>query len=113
MKVAFDCDNTLVVRMGKITEPRDDILSLFNMFKDGGHELYLWSGGGVAYANSIKDLLKIDAKVVEKGSFRPDVAVDDEDCFLGTKNIKVDPPSLLFMEELADKYLDTLKKAKL
>jgi hypothetical protein len=41
--------------------------------------MYIWSGGGVDYATRWRDKLGLTAIVVEKGSFTPDIAFDDED----------------------------------
>lgn len=37
----------------------------------------MWSGGGVDYAQHWVRKLGLDATVVAKGSFKPDIAVDD------------------------------------
>ena len=94
MKIAFDVDGTLIHQSGeKIDTPRYDVINLFLAFEKLGNEMYIWSGGGVDYAARWAEKLGLDAKVVEKGSFKPDIAVDDmaheSEFNLGVVNIEV------------------------
>jgi hydroxymethylpyrimidine pyrophosphatase-like HAD family hydrolase len=78
MRIAFDVDGTLIHQSGSREDtPRYDIIALFHSFEKLGYEMYIWSGGGVDYATRWKEKLGLNAKVVEKGSFKPDIAVDD------------------------------------
>ena len=78
MKIAFDVDGTLIHQSGdKIDTPRYDVINLFLSFEKLGYEMYIWSGGGIDYAERWRDKLGLGAVVVEKGSFKPDIAVDD------------------------------------
>jgi phosphoserine phosphatase len=90
MKIAFDVDGTLIHQVGeKEDTPRYDIIQMFKMFKNLGWEMYIWSGGGVDYARRWSERLGLDATVVAKGSFQPDIAVDDLEVELGKVNIRV------------------------
>lgn len=90
MKIAFDVDGTLIHQIGeKEDTPRYEIISLFKTLEKLGNEMYIWSGGGVDYAQRWSEKLGLTAKVVEKGSFKPDMAVDDMDVELGIVNLKV------------------------
>lgn len=94
MEIAFDVDGTLIHQGGdKIDTPRYEIVNLFLAFKALGYEMYIWSGGGIDYAERWRDKLGLDAKVVEKGSFKPDIAVDDmaheSEFNLGVVNLNV------------------------
>lgn len=104
MKVAFDVDGTLVHDgsprfkfLSPVTgemeplcdTPRYDVISMFHMYEALGFEMYIWSGGGIDYAKHWAAKLGLSATVVEKGSFRPDVAVDDLAVKLGSTNIRV------------------------
>jgi len=92
IKIAFDIDGTLISdeRYYDLADtPRYDIIDLFRIFEKLGCEMYIWSGGGVDYANHWKEKLGLRANVVIKGSFIPDIAIDDEDVQLGKVNIKV------------------------
>jgi hypothetical protein len=51
--------------------------------------MYIWSGGGVEYADSWRKKLGLEACIVEKGCFQPDIAIDNELSYLGKVNIKV------------------------
>lgn len=80
MKVAFDVDGTLIHQEGPLSDtPRYDVVSLFKLLEQFGCEMYIWSGGGVDYAERWRDKLGLKATVVAKGSFQPDLAVDDMD----------------------------------
>lgn len=97
--VAFDVDDTLVDNDGS---PNEDVIQFFKLFQKFGCDMYIWSNGGEAwqsstdYAKHVRDQLGLTAKVVEKGSFKPDVVVDDLDIYtrvsertIGAVNIKV------------------------
>lgn len=90
MNVTFDVDGTLIHQVGeKEDTPRYDVIRLFHWFEEFGFTLYVWSGSGVDYAQRWCEKLGLKAIVVEKGSFTPDIAVDDMEVTLGDKNIKV------------------------
>lgn len=83
--VAFDCDGTLVdFFSGK---PRYDIVALFHGFQRRGCVMMIWSRTGTDHARETMERLGLRAKIVEKGSLVPDVAVDDEEKNLGRVNI--------------------------
>jgi len=77
--IAFDVDGTLIHQAGELCDtPRYEIISLYKMFESLGYQMYIWSGGGVDYATRWRDKLGLStATVVAKGSFLPDIAVDD------------------------------------
>jgi phosphoserine phosphatase len=88
--VCFDTDGTLIHQVGKKEDtPRYQIIELFHIFQGLGYQMFIWSGGGVDYAERWRDKLGLDAAVVPKGSFIPDIAVDDEYVKLGKVNLKV------------------------
>jgi phosphoserine phosphatase len=94
LKAAFDVDGTLIHQSGDLIDtPRYEIIQLFQILESLGNEMFIWSGGGVSYATEWASKLGLNAEVVEKGSFIPDIAVDDEahesDRNLGKVNIKV------------------------
>ncbi len=76
--VCFDVDGTLIHQEGPLCDtPRYEIIALFKSFESLGCMMYIWSGGGVQYAKRWRDKLGLTALVVEKGSFTPDIAIDD------------------------------------
>lgn len=78
LKVAFDVDGTLIHQAGELIDtPRYEIISLFKTFESLGCEMFVWSGGGVDYARHWAEKLGLKATIVAKGSFQPDIAVDD------------------------------------
>jgi len=85
--IAFDVDGTLIGLQRDI--PRYKIIQLFLTFESLGYEMYIWSGGGLDYAEHWSEKLGLKAKIVAKGSFIPDIAFDDEEVKLGKVNIKV------------------------
>ena len=98
IKVTFDVDGTLIYQSGeKEYLPKQKIIDLFKALEAVGCEMYIWSGHGVDYAKEWSKKLGLQAKVVEKGSFTPDLAIDDLDedfrkieKSLGIVNIQVD-----------------------
>ena len=90
MKIAFDVDGTLI-QQGFESEdtPRYDVINMFKMFENLGWEMYVWSGGGYDYAKRWSEKLGLKAEIAVKGSFVPDIAVDDMEVELGKVNIRV------------------------
>lgn len=90
MKVAFDVDGTLIhQKLDGPDVPRYEVIDLFHKLESLGCHLYIWSGSGVDYAVRWRDKLGLEAEVVAKGSFKPDIAVDDMEVQLGVVNLKV------------------------
>jgi hydroxymethylpyrimidine pyrophosphatase-like HAD family hydrolase len=78
--VAFDLDGTLIYQAGELEDtPRNEVLQFLKLFHVFGCKVYLWSGGGVDYAKDWANKLGISelVTVVEKGSFVPDITIDD------------------------------------
>jgi phosphoserine phosphatase len=91
--IAFDVDGTLIYEAGDT--PRYDVIQLFKLFESFGYEMTIWSGGGVDYATRWAQKLGLTAKIAVKGSFTPDIAVDDiAACTLGKVNIHVGNPAV-------------------
>jgi len=94
MKICFDVDGTLIYdeRVTNLADtPRYEVIDLLRSFESLGAEIYVWSGCGIDYAERWAYKLGLTGFVivVEKGSFIPDIAVDDEEVQLGKVNIKV------------------------
>ena len=88
--IAFDVDGTLIHQVGEAEDtPRYCVIEVFHFFEKLGHTMYIWSGGGVDYAKEWSQRLGLKAKIVEKGSFKPDIALDDMNVNLGIVNIRV------------------------
>ena len=86
MRVAFDCDGTLIDLKNK---PRHEVIDLFRALEALGAEMIIWSGGGVEYAERVRDRLGLEARVIPKGTIVVDIAVDDQTVNLGLANILV------------------------
>lgn len=78
LKVAFDVDGTLIHQAGDLIDtPRYEIIQLFKSFESLGCQMYIWSGGGIDYATHWASKLGLNAQIAAKGSFQPDIAIDD------------------------------------
>lgn len=91
-KIAFDVDGTLIIKGERGEDiPRYTVLDLMRTMKGFGLDIYVWSGSGIDYAKRWCDKLGLGAMVtvVAKGSFIPDIAIDDELVELGIVNLKV------------------------
>lgn len=90
MIIAFDVDGTLIYQIGEYVDtPRYDVIQMFELFQKFGNEMIIWSGSGFDYAERWAQKLGLDARILEKGSIVPDIAVDDMEVKLGKVNIKV------------------------
>lgn len=85
--VAFDVDGTLIGLQQDT--PRYEVIKLFQLLEKFGFKMYIWSSGGMDYAEHWAFKLGLKAEIASKGGFIPDIAVDDEDVKLGKINIKV------------------------
>ncbi len=87
MKVAFDVDGTLLKVNGSLNHKAIDLLRWFIENED---EVYVWSGGGKSYAESIIHKIGIaGVKPLAKNEIQVDLAVDDMGQFVGTPTIHI------------------------
>jgi hydroxymethylpyrimidine pyrophosphatase-like HAD family hydrolase len=89
LSIAFDCDGTLIDYEGK---PNYPVINTLLYFHGLGCYIYVWSGGGIDYANHIVDRLGLKDKVdvVSKGGATVDISFDDDPAAkLGKVNIQV------------------------
>ena len=88
--VAFDVDGCLITEDG-YDRPRHEIIWALMWFHKMGHLVFVWSGGGIPYAQQVVDKLNLTkyCRVVEKGAFKADVAFDDCEADLATVMIRV------------------------
>jgi len=90
LNIAFDVDGTLIHQVGEAEDtPRYDVIAIFHFYKNLGYNMFIWSGGGVSYAQRWSQKLGLKAKIIEKGSFQPDLVFDDMNVNLGIVNIRV------------------------
>lgn len=87
-KIAFDIDGTLMVG-GTYQTPNFRVLDVLRWFISNGDQVFVWSGGGVEYAEQIVRKLGLNVSVIRKGSEKMDVSFDDEEVNLASVNIKV------------------------
>lgn len=99
LRIAFDVDGTLIhdgnpAFKNSMGDPLDDVprytvIELFRALEELGANLYIWSGNGTEYAAEWRDKLGLSAVIAEKGSFKPEITIDDEDVDFGKVNLKV------------------------
>ena len=91
LKIAIDVDGTLIKQVNGLDVPRYDVIWLLTSLQLVGNKIYVWSGSGLDYAKRWAEKLGLEeVEVVEKGSFVPDISIDDvADTNLGTVNMKV------------------------
>jgi len=90
LDIAFDVDGTLIHQVGVSEDtPRYDVIALFHFYEKLGNNMFIWSGGGVDYAERWSQKLGLKAKIIEKGSIKPHLAIDDMNVNLGIVNIRV------------------------
>lgn len=77
--VAFDIDGTLISE--NTDKPKPEMVRLLQAFYDTGKvHVVVWSGGGVDYARTIGNRIKLPAGVeymAKTNAIRPDLAFDD------------------------------------
>jgi hydroxymethylpyrimidine pyrophosphatase-like HAD family hydrolase len=89
--VCFDVGGTLIQPF--TNAPRTEVIELLRTLQKLGYTVYVWSGGGIDYAKTWVNCLGLtNVQVIRKGSFKPDLAVDDmPDATLGEGLIWVGP----------------------
>lgn len=102
MKVAFDIDDTLwkIDRKLKAQVPDYDLIQVLRWFYNNGDEVFVWSAGGLDYAQQIVDKLGLTemvtvipkismAKLLEKRYTGMDIAFDDCETNLAKVDVQV------------------------
>ena len=75
MRVAFDIDGTL---LDDADAPRYDVVALLHSLQALGAEIFIWSGGGIPYAQRWVERLGLNGvKIAAKWSIDVDLAIDD------------------------------------
>lgn len=91
-KIAFDVDGTLVEAYNQNSgKPNYRVIDMFRVFQKLGHEMIIWSGGGVDYAYQRGDQLGLHPfkALPKQAGQNVDIAFDDEEVELATVNIQV------------------------
>lgn len=87
--VCFDVDGTLITMGMEEPTPRYEIIQLLKWFQQA-HKVFVWSGGGIDYAQRWVQKLGLGCEVIDKGSIVPDIAFDDMDgARLGRVTVRV------------------------
>jgi len=101
LKIAFDIDDTLwkIVKNPKSNKhmqvPDYDLIQVLRWFYNNGNEVFVWSAGGLDYAQVIVDKLGLHemVTVIPKNNYdgktEIDIAFDDFDTKLATVDVKI------------------------
>jgi phosphoserine phosphatase len=105
MKIAFDIDDTLwKIRIREVDGrvvgdqvPDFDLINVLRWFATNGDDVYVWSAGGVLYAQQIVDKLGLTDLVIvipkqHDPHYQIDLAFDDEPVTLGLANCRIRRP---------------------
>ena len=102
MKIAFDVDDTIwkIDVKHKRQVPDYDLIQVLRWFSNNGDEVFVWSAGGLDYAQMIVDKLGLtdSVKVIPKGKFGDkqldiDLTFDDDEVEqIGKVNVIVKRP---------------------
>lgn len=90
--ICFDVDGTLFKTSGAVNPDAVELIKILSRYCD----VYVWSGGGSAYAKQRARDAKVEDYIVDAISKlevdqigRPDVTFDDQDYILSKVNIKL------------------------
>lgn len=93
MKIAFDVDDTLIIPSivsGNRDTPNYDVIQVYRWFQAQGHEMFIWSGSGMDWAESWNEKLGLQGKIIPKQkNLDIDICFDDCDVDLAKINLKV------------------------
>lgn len=93
MRIAFDVDETLITTSAHgDTIPNFKVLQILHNLYDLGCDIYVWSGGGIDYAELWARRLGLWGMVSiipKDGNFNMDICFDDMEVNLAKVNIKV------------------------
>jgi hypothetical protein len=86
--ICFDIDGTL---FDYKEQPREKIIAMAkSLLQDSNNRVFFWSGGGVEYAQMRCRRVGLpEDRVIPKGSFQPDIAIDDQEVNLGFNNLRI------------------------
>lgn len=91
-RIAFDVDGTLIQKTINGDVPRYDVLQTLFFLESIGHTIFIWSGGGVDYAEHWARKLGVPATVrilPKTTGYEIDLAFDDQEASLATVTIRV------------------------
>ena len=94
MKIAFDVDDTLIIpavavhRFSQDT-PNYETIAIYKWFQSQGHEMIIWSGGGVDYAEMWGKKLGLQPFTIMVKAKRPDIDIAFDDCDVDLANVNV------------------------
>lgn len=93
-KIAWDIDDTIIVPSvvtGDRDVPNYDTIAILKWFQAQGHEIILWSGSGIDWAETWGSKLGLQPFTVQPKQADPtiDIAFDDCDVTLAKVNVKV------------------------
>lgn len=90
MKIAFDIDGTLQTKYKQVAWLHREL----RKFKEEGHDVIVWSGGGQDYANQYVERNNLPARTAIKCSEAVDIAFDDATDSLAGAMITIQVPNM-------------------
>lgn len=91
-RIAFDVDGTLIKKTINGDVPRYEVIAVLESMVKWGNTVFVWSGGGVDYAEQwVRKLgLPPEVRVLPKVlGYDIDLAFDDQDATLATVTVRV------------------------
>lgn len=93
MKIAFDIDDTLIVPsvatgMGRDT-PNYENIAIYRWFQAQGHEMVLWSGSGMDWAQTWGEKLGLQPFTVRVKEAAEDIGIAFDDCDVKLAKVNV------------------------
>lgn len=92
-RIAFDVDGTLIKKTINGDVPRYEVIAILHFFVEQGHTVFVWSGGGLDYAEQWTRKLGLpqEVRVIEKrkDTYDIDLAFDDQEADLATVSVQV------------------------
>lgn len=92
LKIAFDIDGTLQGTGNNVSQKAKWLHRELLKFAEMGHDIIVWSGGGVPYAQWYINFHKLPARTCMKCSEEVDIAFDDAVARLRGANITIQVP---------------------
>jgi hypothetical protein len=95
MNIAFDIDDTIIIPSvatgSQLDTPNYDTIAIYKWFQKQGHNMFLWSGSGMDWAETWGNKLGLMPFTVipKQRNEDIDIAFDDCDVQLAEINIKV------------------------
>lgn len=93
MRIAFDIDDTLIIPAIATSMPADtpnyEVINVLRFFQKQGHEIIVWSGGGVDYAAKWAEKLGLHPCTIRVKEKSEDVDIAFDDCMVDLAKVNI------------------------